>query len=166
MTGPAADRPGPGDASAARSTPGSPPAAVPGSGTPPVSGETPDPESRRVVDEVHVGVAAADAARSTPGVVRLQPGLIGLVVQLTAEIWRKVTGQELPDYGGVDVDLGDPAGPAVEITVVTDSRFQATLVAEEIQRAATSAITARTGHEGATITVHVCDIAIIEPALR
>lgn len=121
-----------------------------------------DSWTHRILDEVRVATAAAEAARAVPGVIRLQPGLVGLVAQIAAETWTRVTGLDMPDYGGVDVDL-DPAGGAnVRITVVTDSRHQAATVAEGIQRAVLAALAERTAPPAATVVVHVCDITIVE----
>lgn len=63
------------------------PSIAPGSHDGPAGSEGPD-----VLIEIRAAEAAATAARAVPGVVRLQPGLMGLVVQIASEAWERLTG--------------------------------------------------------------------------
>lgn len=109
------------------------------------------------VTAVRVAAAAAQAARATPGVTRLQPGLWGLVRRFSQEAWERATGQDYPDTGGVEVDLdGDRA--LVELTVVTDGRAQAAAVVRAVQREVDRAVRDATGLRATVVAVHVTEI--------
>lgn len=114
------------------------------------------------VAEVRVAVAAAQAARATPGVVRLQPGVWGLVRRLAQQAWERATGQPYPDLGGVEVQLNDQT-TTIELTLVTDGRNQAGSVVTAVQRSVIDAVTAQTGLAVHSVTVHVCEIDINRP---
>lgn len=112
---------------------------------------------RDTITEVRAASAAAHAARATPGVVRLQPGVWGLVRQLTREAWEQATGHAYPDLGGVEVQLnGDTV--AVELTLVTDGRRSAATTAAAVQQAVTDAVPAHTELVVRSVAVHVCQI--------
>jgi uncharacterized alkaline shock family protein YloU len=109
--------------------------------------------------EVAAASAAADAARATPGVVRLQPGLWGLVQQLSREMWERATGTRYPDIAGVEATL-DADGTAVhlDISMVLHSGHNATAVSAAVQESARIAVTALTGLAVTTVTTHITDI--------
>ncbi|GAA4853534.1 hypothetical protein ACFQ34_01970 [Pseudonocardia benzenivorans] len=167
MIGPADDRPehlgpAPSQAGAARRSPadqeGAPAdmPARPGGNDPSDGG---DSWSRRMIEDVRTAADVATAARSVPGVRRLQPGLRGLVTQVTADAWRRLTSRAFPDFAGVETRRrGDALH--VEITIVTDSRYQAASVADEVHRAALQTLSPAGRTE---ITVKVSEIAIVEP---
>lgn len=109
------------------------------------------------VTGVRVAAAAADAARATAGVVRLQPGVWGLVRRLSQEVWERATGQEYPDTGGVEATL-DGDRVRIDLTVVTDARAQAAAVVRALQQAVSEAVTDATGLLVSVVSVHVTDI--------
>jgi uncharacterized alkaline shock family protein YloU len=107
--------------------------------------------------EVAAAAAAAAAARATVGVVRLQPRVWGLVQQLSRQMWERTTGRPFPDTAGVDAILdGDTV--AVEIALVLHGRYQATSVADAVQRAVAPAVATATGLVVTTVTVRITDI--------
>jgi uncharacterized alkaline shock family protein YloU len=106
---------------------------------------------------VLAAAAAADAARATSGVVRLQPGIWGMVARLTRDMWERATGTPYPDTAGVDVDLhGDTV--AVEVAFVLHAHYRATTVVEDVQRAVRTAVIAATGLEVSTVSVRITEI--------
>ncbi len=109
--------------------------------------------------DVRVASAAADAARATPGVERLQPGLWGLVQQLGHELWEHATGEPYPDVAGVEVELADGAA-LVDITLATDGTVPAAQVAAAVQRAVVDAVAVRAAVPVVSVAVHVCEIAL------
>ena len=111
------------------------------------------------VADVHVAAAAADAARATPGVERLQPGLWGLVQQLSHELWEHATGEPYPDVAGVEVELRDEVA-VVDVTLATDGTLPAGQVAAAVQRAVVDAVAVRTAVPVVSVAVHVCEIAL------
>lgn len=113
--------------------------------------------TRHYNTEVAVAAAAAEAARATPGVVRLQPRIWGLVQQLSLQMWERATGRPYPDTAGVEVDIDD-AVVAVDISLVLHGRSQAAAVADAVQRAVPPAVTAATGLTVSAVTVHITDI--------
>ncbi len=117
----------------------------------------PDTEAPDIEVEVRVAAAAAAAARVTPGVVRLQPGLWGLVQQLSREAWQRATGQAFPDIGGVEAEL-DGASASVELTLVVDAGAPAVSVVAAVQRSVTEAVSAATGLRVRSVAVHICEI--------
>ncbi|WP_156934638.1 Asp23/Gls24 family envelope stress response protein [Pseudonocardia spinosispora] len=107
--------------------------------------------------EVAAAAAAATAVRATAGVVRLQPRIWGLVHQLSQQMWERATGKAYPDTAGVDATVdGDTV--AVEIALVLHGGYQATAVADAVQRAVPAAVAAATGLTVTTVTVRVTDI--------
>lgn len=107
--------------------------------------------------DVLAAAAAADAARATAGVVRLQPGIWGMVARLTRDMWERATGTPYPDTAGVDVDLhGDTV--AVEVAFVLHAHYRATTVVQDVQRAVRAAVTAATGLDVSTVSVRITEI--------
>ncbi|HZX06125.1 Asp23/Gls24 family envelope stress response protein [Kribbella sp.] len=97
------------------------------------------------VERVLLAEAAAVAARSVPGVVRLQPGLVGLLKQLAAQAWERATGRPVPDIAGIDVDLRADGSVQVGARIVTAATYRAAEVGADVHAAISTAIEAVTG---------------------
>lgn len=128
----------------------------------PAPAQRPDDSSSRsdrYNAEVAAASAAADAARATPGVVRLQPKLWGLVQQLSREMWERATGTRYPDIAGVEATL-DHNGTAVdiEISMILHSGHNATTVSAGVQAAVRIAVPAATGLIVNAVSTHITDI--------
>lgn len=109
--------------------------------------------------EIAAASAAADATRSTPGVVRLQPRLWGLVQQLSREMWERATGAHYPDIAGVEATLDGEGGAVdIEISMVLHSIHNATTVSAAVQLAVRHAVPAATGLIVNIVTTHITDI--------
>lgn len=108
---------------------------------------------------VRAAAAAAEAARGTPGVLRLQPGVWGLMRRFSQELWERATGQDYPDTAGVDAVL-DGEQVRVEITLVTEGHEQAAAVVRAVQQAARHAVTDTTGLRVSVVAVHVTGIDV------
>lgn len=117
---------------------------------------------QRLVLEVRAAEAAAQAARAVPGVVRLQPGVFGLLGQLAARAWERATGRGLPDIGGVRAELDDrrTEDPTlrVDLQLVVDGGYQAAAVAADVQLAVPAAVTDAVGVLVTVVLVHVVEI--------
>jgi uncharacterized alkaline shock family protein YloU len=111
----------------------------------------------RVLLELRATRAAADAAREVSGVVRLQPGLWGMVRHFSADLWRHATGEELGDTAGVEVELDDPRA-VVRISLVTDARDQALAVVRSVQSAVHAAVLPVLPRDDIVVSVYVADI--------
>lgn len=117
------------------------------------------PRTVRYNTEVAAAAAAADAARATAGVVRLQPRLWGLVQQVSREMWELATGTRYPDIAGVEAIL-DPgaAEVTIEIALTLHARHQAVAVVDAVQSAVPPAVAMATGLRVSTVTVRITDI--------
>ena len=116
--------------------------------------------THRTVADIQVAAIAATAARSVPGVARLQPGLRGLVQQLGREIWERLTGTPYPDVAGVDATTRGDETAIIDITLVTDGRRPAAATAADVQHTVTSALAAHQTIPIGTVAVHVCEISL------
>jgi hypothetical protein len=114
-----------------------------------------------LVEEVRAAEAAARAARAVPGVVRLQPGVLGLLGRLAAEAWEQATGMELPDIAGVHAEIGAD-GMEVEVRIVVDGGYRAADVGVAVQVAVGAVVPA------SAVRVHVVeiDLSADRPSVR
>jgi hypothetical protein len=113
-----------------------------------------------VLAEIRYADAVARAVRAVPGVVRLQPGLVGLLRQFAAQAWERATGQPAPDIAGVEIHLSSDGRARIDVRIVADVNYRAADVGAAVHHAATHAITDRP----TTARVHIVDIDL-EPNL-
>jgi uncharacterized alkaline shock family protein YloU len=97
------------------------------------------------VAQIGAAEAAAQAARAVGGVVRLQPGIKGLLRQFGAQAWQRATGREVPDTAGVAVDLSDPDQVRAEVRIVVGVDHLASEVGQKVHQAVTAALVVSTG---------------------
>ncbi|MGW6278521.1 hypothetical protein [Kribbella sp. NPDC055071] len=109
----------------------------------------------RTVEQIAIAAAAAEAARSAPGVIRLQPGLKGLLKQFAAEAWERATGRELPDVAGVEVGAG--AALEIGVRIVAGADHRAADVGLAVHDAVVAAVEGATGRVP-TVRVRIVDI--------
>ncbi|WP_379618173.1 hypothetical protein [Pseudonocardia sp. GCM10023141] len=115
-----------------------------------------------VVVEVRCAEAAAAAARAVPGVARLQPGVVGLLMQFVREGWQRATGLDLPDIAGVQAELehdgtgGAASGVAIDVRVVVRAGFHTAAVAVAVQEAVVAAVPLPVSG----VAVHVVDVEL------
>ncbi|WP_410666929.1 Asp23/Gls24 family envelope stress response protein [Amycolatopsis sp. cmx-4-68] len=114
-----------------------------------------------IADPVVAGVAAR-AAITTPGVVRLEPGLRGLVTAWTRAARQRWKGLDPAPADGVRVRTTD-GRVRVEIDLVTAAADQAAAVGRAVQRAVGRSVTEQTGLVVDEVSVSILDI---EPAPR
>lgn len=105
-----------------------------------------DSRSGEAVEQIAIAAAAALAARAVPGVVRLQPGVLGLLKQLAAQAWERTTGRPAPDTAGVDVQITSGGAARVDVRIVTAATHSAADVGAAVHSAVTSAVESATGH--------------------
>jgi uncharacterized alkaline shock family protein YloU len=108
------------------------------------------------VAQIGAADAAAQAARAVGGVVRLQPGIKGLLRQFGAQAWQRATGRELPDVAGVEVDLSDPDQVSAEVRIVVGVDHLASEVGEKVHQAVTAALVVTTGRP-ATVRIRIVE---------
>jgi uncharacterized alkaline shock family protein YloU len=110
-----------------------------------------------VVEEPVVAAVAADAARRTPGVVRLETGVSGLVRTWGRATWQQVKGISPAPAEGVLVELlGDAV--RVRLGIATSGHQQASVVARQVQREVRTAVVRDTGLAVDEVSVVVLDI--------
>ncbi|GAA0581984.1 Asp23/Gls24 family envelope stress response protein [Kribbella sandramycini] len=100
--------------------------------------------STDAVAQIGAADAAAQAARSVAGVVRLQPGLKGLIKQFAAQAWTRTTGRDVPDIAGVDVALTELQVDA-EVRIVVTIDHHAADVGRKVHDAVAAALENTTG---------------------
>jgi uncharacterized alkaline shock family protein YloU len=116
-----------------------------------------------VLAESVVAAVSAHAARRTPGVLRVEPGLGGLVQRLAVRARHEVragSDDDRPaDAGGVDVELdGDEAD--VHVFVAVQAGVPVTSCAHEVQRRVVGALVTDVGLRRVRVAVSVLDVAV------
>ncbi|SFW55769.1 Asp23/Gls24 family envelope stress response protein [Amycolatopsis australiensis] len=109
-----------------------------------------------IEDPVIAGVAAR-AAIGTPGVVRLEPGLRGLVTGWTRAARQRWQGLDPAPADGVRVRTAD-GRVTVRIDLVTAAADQAAAVGRAVQRAVGRSVTEQTGVVVDEVSVSIMDI--------
>lgn len=97
------------------------------------------------IERVTIAEAAATAARAVDGVVRLQPGLVGLLKQFAAQAWERATGRPMPDIAGIDVDLRADGTVHLDVRIVTAIDRHTAAVGAAVHTAVTAAVETATG---------------------
>ncbi|MBB4687439.1 Asp23/Gls24 family envelope stress response protein [Amycolatopsis jiangsuensis] len=116
-------------------------------------------EAEYVIAEPVVASVAARAAIETSGVVRLEPGLRGLVTAWTRAARQRWRGLEPAPADGVRVRTVE-GRLTVEIDVVVSSVDQAAAVGRAVQRSVTRAVAEQTGASVDAVTVSILDIEV------
>ncbi|KDN17626.1 Asp23/Gls24 family envelope stress response protein [Amycolatopsis rifamycinica] len=115
-----------------------------------------------VVADPVIASVAARAAITTPGVVRLEPGLRGLVTAWTRAARQRWKGLDPAPADGVRVRTAD-GRVTIQIDLVTAGADQAAAVGRAVQRSVTRFVAEQTGLVVDEVTVSIMDI---EPAVR
>jgi len=112
-----------------------------------------------------VVAAVAVHAAAMPGVVRVEPGLVGLVGSVVRAARQRIKGLDPAPTEGARVEFeradgGNDGGRTVrvEVDVVISGQDQAAAVGHALQRAVASAVTQATGLTVADVGVSIIDI--------
>jgi len=117
-----------------------------------------------VVGASVVAAVAVHAAQTLPGVVRVEPGLFGLLGSVGRTARQRIKGLDPAPTEGARVEFAQADGEngettvRVEVDVVISGQDQATAVAHTVQRAVASAVTDATGLTVAEVDVSIIDI--------
>jgi uncharacterized alkaline shock family protein YloU len=114
--------------------------------------------AEHVITKPVVAAVAAHAASGVTGVVRLEPGVAGLVGSLARTARQRFKGLDPAPTEGVRVRLDERVW--LEVDVVTSAVDQAAAVARAVQRAVARAVTEATGLPVAAVSVAVLDIEL------
>ncbi|RZQ65193.1 Asp23/Gls24 family envelope stress response protein [Amycolatopsis suaedae] len=112
-----------------------------------------------VIGEAVVASVAARAAAAVSGVVRLEPGLVGLVADWGRTIRQRWQGMTPAPADGVRVRIGEDA-VTIQIDLVTSGFDQAAAVGQAVQRAVTRAVATQTGLAVDAVSVSIMDIEV------
>jgi uncharacterized alkaline shock family protein YloU len=119
-------------------------------------------ETEFVISDAVIASVAARAAMTTSGVVRLEPGLKGLVTAWSRAARQRWKGLDPAPAEGVRVRV--MAGSvSVHVDLVTSAVDQAAAVGQAVQRAVSRAVTVETGLVVDEVSVSILDI---EPEIR
>lgn len=123
------------------------------------------PEFECLIGASVVAAVAVNAAAAVPGVVRVEPGLVGLLGSVVRAARRRIKGLDPAPTEGARVEFEQTDGQnddattvRVEVDVVISGQDQATAVAHAVQRAVTGAVTEATGLPVAEVGVSILDI--------
>lgn len=118
-----------------------------------------------VVGASVVAAVAVHAAAAVPGVVRVEPGLVGLVGSVVRTARQRIKGLDPAPTEGARVEFeraegGNDSGRTVrvEVDVVISGQDRAAAVGHALQRAVASAVTEATGLTVAEVGVSIIDI--------
>ena len=121
------------------------------------------PVTETVIAREVVAAIGAHAAAATPGVVRLETSVGGLLAVLGRSARGRIAGiTPYPVYGTTATVTGDKATVRVEVAVSGERRTADTAAA--VQRSVARAVTAATGLTVAGVTVAILDVALNAPA--
>ncbi|TCP56915.1 putative alkaline shock family protein YloU [Tamaricihabitans halophyticus] len=110
-----------------------------------------------VVAEPVIASIAADAASRTPGVLRLQPGLAGLVGSVGRMARQRVRGLSSAPREGVTVELTDGAAD-IHLYLTLAGFAPAQQLAAAVQRAVAGAVHEDTGVVVRSVAITIIDI--------
>ncbi|WP_158879425.1 Asp23/Gls24 family envelope stress response protein [Amycolatopsis anabasis] len=110
-----------------------------------------------VISDTVVAAVAASAAAATSGVVRLEPGLLGLVGSWGRAAKQRWKGLTPAPADGVTVDIEDGV-VSVRVELSVSGQDQAAAVGQAVQRAVARAVTDATGLPVASVSVSIMDI--------
>lgn len=112
-----------------------------------------------------IAAVAAHAAAAVPGVVRVEPGLVGLVGSVVRTARQRIKGLDPAPTEGARVEFeqvggGNDSGHTVrvEVDVVVSGQDQAAAVGHALQRAVSGAVTEATGLTVTEVSVSIIDI--------
>lgn len=120
--------------------------------------------SQRVIADSVIASVAAHAAERTPGVVRLQGGVAGLLHQIT-RLAGRVTGAKSAPTDGVEV-RSDDGGTTIHVDIVVSGDLRAAAVATAVQHSVATAVASATGLPAPVVSVSILDIdmPLVRPA--
>ncbi|MEV0295922.1 Asp23/Gls24 family envelope stress response protein [Nocardia sp. NPDC050710] len=114
--------------------------------------------SQVVIETPVIAAVAARAVLATPGVVRLEPGVRGLVSTLVRAGKQRWTSADPAPAEGVRVRRADDGALHVQVDVVLSTERQAAAVGHAVQREVSRVVSEQTGVVVAEVSVTILDI--------
>ncbi|MFG1797575.1 Asp23/Gls24 family envelope stress response protein [Nocardia sp. NPDC049149] len=119
--------------------------------------------SEVVIEAPVIAAVAAQAARATPGVVRLEPGVRGLVSTLVRVGKQRLTNADPAASEGVRVRKNAAGELSVQVDVVISAARAAAVVGHAVQQEVSRVVFEQTGQQVDEVSVSILDI---EPERR
>lgn len=129
-----------------------------GVGGPPDAGAGRAPLFECAVSASVVAAVAVRAVAAVPGVVRVEPGLVGLMGSALRAARQRIKGLSPVPTEGARVEFDGADTVRVEVDVVISGQDQAAAVGRAVQRAVAGAVTEATGLTVTEVGVSIIDI--------
>ncbi|QIS03107.1 Asp23/Gls24 family envelope stress response protein [Nocardia brasiliensis] len=114
--------------------------------------------SEVVIEAPVVAAVAAHAARATPGVIRLEPGVRGLVSTLLRVSKQRLTSAEPASSEGVRVRRRASGALSVQVDLVISAERAAALIGHAVQQEVSRVVFEQTGQVVEEVSVSILDI--------
>jgi uncharacterized alkaline shock family protein YloU len=123
----------------------------------PPSGSPPALPVDYAVREPVIAAIAVHAATQVPGVLRMEPGLSGLVTSVTRSLRQRLAGVDAAPTEGARVEI-DGGRVWLDLSVAISGRGQVAEVGQAVQRAVAQAVYDATGYPVAEVAVSILHI--------
>ncbi|WP_280444605.1 Asp23/Gls24 family envelope stress response protein [Nocardia brasiliensis] len=122
-----------------------------------------DVVSEVVIETPVIAAVAAHAARATPGVIRLEPGVRGLVSSLLRVSKQRLTSADPAPSEGVRVRRSASGALSVQVDLVISAERAAAVIGQAVQQEVSRVVFEQTGQAVDEVSVSILDI---EPERR
>jgi uncharacterized alkaline shock family protein YloU len=124
-----------------------------------------EPEFGYDIRESVVAAIAVQAATQVPGVLRMEPGLSGLVTSVTRTLRQRLAGVDPAPVEGARAEIDD-GRVWLDVAIAVAGRDQATAVGQAVQRAVAQAVRDATGYPVGEVAVSILHVDLGGQAAR
>ncbi|HEY1916495.1 MAG TPA: Asp23/Gls24 family envelope stress response protein [Streptosporangiaceae bacterium] len=117
----------------------------------------PKPSTTYDIRESVVAAIAVHAATQVPGVLRMEPGLSGLVTSVTRSLRQRLAGVDPAPAEGARAEIDD-GKVWLDVAVAVGRQDQAAAVGQAVQRAVAQAVRDATGYPVGEVAVSILHI--------
>ncbi|MFI6214889.1 Asp23/Gls24 family envelope stress response protein [Nocardia brasiliensis] len=117
-----------------------------------------DVVSEVVIETPVIAAVAAHAARATPGVIRLEPGVRGLVSSLLRVSKQRLTSADPAPSEGVRVRRSASGALSVQVDLVISAERAAAVIGQVVQQEVSRVVFEQTGQAVDEVSVSILDI--------
>jgi uncharacterized alkaline shock family protein YloU len=115
------------------------------------------PDADFDIRESVVAAIAVQAATGVPGVLRMEPGLSGLVTSVTRSLRQRLAGVDPAPAEGARAEI-DNGRVWLEVAIAVSARDQAAAVGQAVQRAVAQAVRDATGYPVGEVAVSILHV--------
>jgi uncharacterized alkaline shock family protein YloU len=116
-----------------------------------------EPELSYDVRDSVVAAIAVHAATQVPGVLRMEPGLSGLVTSATRSLRQRMAGVDAAPAEGAKAEIDD-GRVWLDVAVAVSAHGEATAVGQAVQRAVAQAVRDATGYPVGGVAVSILHV--------